>query len=203
MGAVQAEGAELHRAFKAQGAAVQATKAFISSVDEKLSAQLDDRCRACEAAVSAASSSFQGSADSQGKSLERVAALEPQIRAHDEALQKVQQALSLVQSASASSARDAETSRMHARSELSSLVDACDARVRELETRWPEWVSELRSASRALDLSTCATWASRCLRVGWLDWQRLSLPAWLAQRADGDRLSPPAQLRLSSSKGAS
>lgn len=39
MAAVQAEAGELHRAFKAQGAAVQATKAFISSVDEKLAAR--------------------------------------------------------------------------------------------------------------------------------------------------------------------
>ena len=36
MSAVQAEAAELHKAFKAQGAAMQAAKAFINSVDEKL-----------------------------------------------------------------------------------------------------------------------------------------------------------------------
>ena len=50
MAAVQAEASELHRAFKAQGAAMQATKEFISSVDDKLSRQIMEVARAADAA---------------------------------------------------------------------------------------------------------------------------------------------------------
>ena len=72
-----AKAAELHKAFRAQGAAVQATKAFISSVDEKLGAQIDDRSRAAEAALASAVSAWQSGQMEHRQVLERILGWEP------------------------------------------------------------------------------------------------------------------------------
>ena len=84
--AMQAESAELHRAFKAQGAAVQATKAFISSVDEKLSAMIEERAQASDNQLAAAAGSLQQVAGENRRLIERVLAWEPQLKANDENL---------------------------------------------------------------------------------------------------------------------
>ena len=146
--AVQAEAGELHRAFKAQGAAVQATKAFINSVDEKLTAQLEERMRVYEERLSATTAGWQSTS---GSSLERFLAWEPQMRADAENLrlwrQSVDEKLTLHGKRAESAERDAESCRVGARAELEGMVDKCQALVKELQERWPEWVSELRAES--------------------------------------------------------
>ena len=59
MKAVQEEASELHKAFKAQAAAVQATKRFIGSVDEKLAAQVSENSNVVQATVAAATAAWE------------------------------------------------------------------------------------------------------------------------------------------------
>ena len=84
MAAMQAESAELHKAFKAQGAAVQATKDFIRSVDEKLSSQILESARASDAAAAAAATSWEARHAEHKVAVDRFMTLEPSLRANDE-----------------------------------------------------------------------------------------------------------------------
>jgi predicted nucleic acid-binding Zn-ribbon protein len=79
MSAVQAETSELHKAFRAQGAAMQATKDYISSIDAKLSEQLEERVRAAEAASTAAAASWEVRHAEHRMALERLLSVEPQV----------------------------------------------------------------------------------------------------------------------------
>ena len=157
MGAVQAEAAELHSAFKAQGAAVQATKAFISSVDEKLSAQIDDRAQAADTALNAATNAWQSGHNEHAKVLERILSWEPQLKANEESLRtwwgSVDESIQLLEKRAATTLRDAESSRVNARAELNERIDEVTAGMRELEGRWPEWIAELR---REMELAHAA-----------------------------------------------
>ena len=147
--AIRAEAAELATAFKAQGAAVQATKDFITTTDEKLSAQIEERARAADGALASAAAGWQSAHTDHRGALERVLAWEPQLRANDESMRlwrsSVDEQLLVLDQRASSSVRDAEAARVSVHTELSEQISKCEAAVGELENRWPEWIGELRS----------------------------------------------------------
>ena len=149
MNAVQAEAGELHRAFKAQGAAVQATKAFISSVDEKLCAMIDDRARASDAQFASATAHLHGAVADHHKQLERVLSWEPQMRANEENLRgwrvAVDEALGLLKDEQNASARSGAETAQTVETKLNGRIDSTSAEVIELRERLSEFVTDLRA----------------------------------------------------------
>lgn len=154
MKAMQAEASELHRAFKAQGAAVQATKAFIGSVDEKLSAQITEHARAADGAAAAASTSWEARHAEHRAVLERILAWEPQLRTNEEAMRTwrvgVDEAILRSEQRGSAAVSAAQTILDAGRVEMAEAVSKASASVRELEQRWPDWVSELREQQATL-----------------------------------------------------
>ena len=155
MSAVQAEAAELHKAFKAQGAAVQATKAFINSVDEKLTKSVLDTARAADAAAASASSSWERRHSEHRVALERLLAWESAFRASEEQAKQwrasVDESLKLSEQRSAAIVASAQTILEAGRLEMAEATSKCQTGVRELEQRWPEWVSELQTQMTSQD----------------------------------------------------
>ena len=156
MKATQAETSELHRAFRAQGAAVQATKAYIGSVDEKLTAQLSEQARAADAAATAATTSWNTRHAEHRAILERLLAWEPQIRANEEAMRGwrigVDEAILRSEQRGTAAVQAAQTILDGGRLEMAEAVGKALASVRELEQRWPEWVAELREQQTTLSV---------------------------------------------------
>ena len=144
MAAVQAESSELHRAFKAQGAAVQATKGFISSVDEKLSAQIEDRAKATDAALEAAAEGWTKAFKEHAGTLERLSGWETSQRAAEDRgrdwRRSVDEKLGLLEHASAAAQREAEAARVSVHAELGGRRVALDERLRDHEgAAYPLW----------------------------------------------------------------
>lgn len=156
MKAVQAEATELHRAFKAQGAAVQATKGFIGAVDEKLSAQIAEHSRASDAAAAATATSWEARHAEQRAAVERVLAWEPQLRANEEAIRTwrvgVDEAILRSEQRGTAAVSAAQTILDAGRVEMADAVGKASQSVKELEQRWPDWVSELREQQAALSV---------------------------------------------------
>ena len=151
MSAVQAEAGELHRAFKAQGAAVQATKAFISSVDEKLSTMIEDRARASDAQLASVAAAFQAALGDHQHQIERVLGWESGLRASDENLKgwraAVDEALAMLRLEASKSAENGAETVQSAEARLQGKLDATLSEVGSLRDRLTELQAETTATS--------------------------------------------------------
>jgi len=150
MAAVQAEIGELNRGFSAQAAALQQTKAYAESMEEKLSAQIEQRISTSELLTAATIEAVDGKAEQHARTLASV--MEEHAKQQDKYEQLLQWRVGVDGGLANVGARadGLEASLELARSEARDGLRGARDELRDAAAQWPEWAAAIEEAVRKL-----------------------------------------------------
>lgn len=150
MAAVQAEIGELNRGFSAQAAALEQTKAYAASMEEKLSAQIEQRISTSELLTAATVEAVDGKAEQHARTLASV--MEEHAKQQEKYEQLLQWRVGVDGGLANLGARadGLEASLELARGEARDGLRGARDELRDAAAQWPEWAAAIEDAVRKL-----------------------------------------------------